>query len=70
MQLRCPKCGSYRVTILQAGSPWDGRPSTGEDSINCEDCGYEGLATGPAEKRPSTGLPTRSVPDRGKSRPT
>jgi hypothetical protein len=48
MQPRCPKCGSYRMTIVNgterqslAGAMEDGRQIKGDDSVSCEECGFE-----------------------------
>ena len=48
MQPRCPKCGSYRMTIVNGterqslvGTMVDGRQVSGDDSICCQDCGFE-----------------------------
>ena len=58
MQPRCPKCGSYRIMIVNgterqspAATMEDGRQINGDDSISCEECGFEASVGDPTPVR-------------------
>jgi DNA-directed RNA polymerase subunit RPC12/RpoP len=56
MQPRCPKCGSYRMMIVngterQSLAQWrgDSTQTTSDDSISCEECGFEASVGDPTQ---------------------